>query len=136
MRFRFGDCVFDADTREVFRGEHSAAVSPKAYQLLELLMAARPAAVSKAEIHDRLWPGVHVSDANLGNLVVELRAALGDDARQPRIIRTVRRFGFAFRATARPERRPAGDRAEKSERVFRLVWGRREIELGPGENLI
>src|SRR5262245_26045569 len=136
MRFRFGDCVFDADTREVFRGERSATVSPKAFLLLELLIASRPAAVSKADIHARLWPDIHVSEANLGNLVVELRAALGDDAQKPRIIRTVRRFGYAFRADARPERRAAGDRLGRSERVYRLVWGRREIELEPGENLI
>ena len=60
-----------------------------------------PKAVSKADIHSRLWPDIHVSEPNLGNLVVELRAALGDDARRPRIIRTVARFGYAFGA-ARP----------------------------------
>src|SRR5262245_56858841 len=136
MRFRFGDCVFDADTREVFRGGRSAAVSPKAFALLELLIASRPAAVSKADIHARLWPGIHVSEANLGNLVVELRAALGDDARRPRIIRTVRSYGYAFRASARSERRFAADHLGKSEKVFRLVWGRREITLDEGENLI
>ena len=102
MRLRFGDCVFDSDTREVFRGDRAVALSPKAFALLDLLIAARPAAVSKADIHDRLWPGIHVSEANLANLVVELRAGLGDDARKPRILRTVPRFGYAFRAAARP----------------------------------
>ena len=69
MRLRFGDCVFDADARQLLRAERSVAVSHKAFELLGLLIAARPAAVSKAEIHARLWPDVHVSDANLPNLV-------------------------------------------------------------------
>ena len=136
MRLRFGDCVFDAGTREVSRGDETLSISPKAFALLELLIAARPGAVSKADIHEKLWPGIHVSEANLPNLVVELRSALGDDARVPRIIRTVPRFGYAFRAAARTERRIREDAGGAHELGYRLVWGRREIELQPGDNLI
>jgi DNA-binding winged helix-turn-helix (wHTH) protein len=136
MRLRFGDCVFDPGTREVFRGERLAPVSPKAFALLEQLIEARPAAVSRADIHERLWPGIHVSEANLANLVVELRAALGDDARRPRILRTVARYGYAFSAEARAEHRRREAEAGVSRFDFRLVWGRREIDLDPGENLI
>src|SRR4029453_9855389 len=105
MRLRFGDCVFDAETREVLRGGHPAAISPKAFALLELLIEARPRAVSKADIHERLWPGIHVTEANLPNLVADLRTALGDDAHNPSIIRPLARFGYAFSAGAVPERR-------------------------------
>ncbi len=136
MRLRFGDCVFDADTREVSREGETLSISPKAFALLELLIAARPGAVSKADIHAKLWPGIHVSEANLPNLVVELRSVLGDSARVPRIIRTVSRFGYAFRAAARTERRAPEDAVVASDRIYRLVWGRREISLEPGENLI
>src|SRR5262245_44494917 len=136
MRLRFAGCVYDGDTREVFRGGRPCVVSPKAFSLLELLIERRPGAVSRDDIHTRLWPDVHVSEANLANLVVELRAALGDDARKPRVIRTVPRFGYAFRADARPDlgRLEAGPGAPRV--VYRLVWGRREISLDPGENLI
>ena len=136
MRLRFGDCVFDADTREVSRGDRSVAISPKAFALLELLIDARPLAVSKARIRERIWPGIHVSAANLSNLVVELRAALGDDARRPRFIRTLHRFGYAFRAAAGPDRRAPEEAVVASDHAYLLVWGRREIALGPGENLI
>lgn len=132
MRLAFEDCVFDSDTREVFRAGQLRAISPKAFALLELLVESRPRAVSKADIHARLWPDIHVSDANLGNLVVELRAALGDSARKPRIIRTVARFGYAFSAEAAPEKRSTPAEGV----VYRLVWGRREVSLDPGENLI
>ena len=112
-------------------------VSPKAFALLDLLLSSRPGAVSRADIHERLWPGIHVSEANLANLVVELRSALGDDARKPRLIRTVPRFGYAFRAGARPEPRPREEDPTRTPgRIYRLAWGRREITLDPGENLI
>jgi DNA-binding winged helix-turn-helix (wHTH) protein len=135
MRLAFGDCVFDAGTHEVLRGGRSSALSPKAFALLDLLITRRPNAVSKEEIHERLWPGTFVSDASLGNLVAELRETLNDDARLPRIIRTVHRFGYAFCAEveAAPER-PAA--RSSGGIVCRLLWDGREIALQPGENVL
>ena len=134
MRLTFGEFLFDSDTRQVIRNGNAVPLSPKAFLLLELLVQNRPRAVSRPEIHERLWPGVFVSPTNLANLVMELRAALGDDARSSRFVRTVPRFGYAFAAdaTSAPEktRRPA------AAFVCRLVWGPREIALDPGENLI
>lgn len=135
MRLTFEGCVFDSDTREVLRGGSVAPVSPKAFLLLELLIQERPKAVSKAEIRKRLWPETFVSEANLANLVVELRSALGDSARKPRILRTVRRYGYAFQAETR-ENVPRPPHSPASGLAYRLVWGRREIALDPGENLI
>ena len=130
MRLRFGDCEFDPDTREVFRGGKPVHVSPKAFALLAVLIERRPKAVSKDELHKTLWPDTFVSDANLPNLVAELRESLGDDAHEPRVIRTVPRFGYAFLAdtTAEPDRPTA--------QGFRLIWGDREVALHPGENVI
>lgn len=136
MRLSFGDCVFDPDTREVFRARRLLSVSPKAFALLDLLIACRPRAVSKEDIHARLWPGTHVSDANLANLVVELRAALGDAARKPRILRTVARFGYAFSARAALKRESARGEPGAPGLAYRLVWGHREIGLDPGDNLV
>ena len=63
LRLAFTDCQFDSDTREVRRGGAPAPTSPKAFELLDLLVRSRPRVLSKAEIHGRLWPGVFVSDA-------------------------------------------------------------------------
>lgn len=131
MRLAFGDCVFDPGTHEVFRGGRPSALSPKAFALLELLIEHRPNAVSKEAIHERLWPGTFVSDASMANLVAELRGALGDEARDPRIIRTVPRFGYAFCAAVSGQ--PRG-RAHPCP--YRLIWREREIALTPGENLL
>ena len=131
MRLRFGDCVFDSDTRVVTRDGKPVALPPKVFQLLELLIVERPKAIAKGALHERLWPDTFVSDANLANLVADLREALGDDARRPHIIRTVQRFGYAFQAEARPDADPA-----RTPSVFRLVWGDREISLVEGINVL
>ena len=131
MRISFEDCLFDSGTREVSKGGRVLGVSPKAFELLEVLIGKRPNAVSKKDIHERLWPGTFVSDSSLANLVTELRASLGDAARRPRIIRTVHRYGYAFCAPASD-----GSRSASRPSPYRLIWGKREIALTPGENLI
>lgn len=135
MRLTFADCVFDSGTREISRGGRVTPVSPKAFRLLEILIERRPNAVSKEHLHELLWPNTYVTDANLPNLVAELRAGLGDDPQKSRIVRTVPRFGYAFCAEASAV--PAGPGSAVGGRalVYRLIWGNREIALGPGENL-
>lgn len=106
MRVLFGDNTFDSAARTLVRGGGGVRLSGKAFQLLELLLAARPNPVSKEDLFARLWPDTFVSEANLASLVKEIRAATGDDARAPRFVRTVHRFGYAFHApvTETPER--------------------------------
>lgn len=130
MRLRFGDCEFDSDTREVFRGGKPIHVSPKAFAVLAALIQRRPKAISKDELRKLLWPDTFVSEGNLPNLVAELRESLGDDAQEPRIIRTVPKFGYAFRAEAARE---GGTGAPSG---FRLIWSDCQIALREGENLI
>ena len=134
MRLRFGDCVFNPDTRQLVRAGQPVPVPPKVFELLDALIRERPRAVSKTDLHRRLWPDIAVADANLTNLVADLRDALGDDARHPRVIRTVQRFGYAFEAEAasEPESPPGVD----TDSVYRLVWGSREVTLREGSNIL
>ena len=106
MRVLFGDCTFDSDARTLQRGSETMRLSGKAFQLLELLLAARPNPVAKEELFAKLWPDTFVSEANLASLVKEIRAAIGDDARAPRFVRTAHRFGYGFSGpvTETPER--------------------------------
>jgi DNA-binding winged helix-turn-helix (wHTH) protein len=134
MRIRFEDCVFDSDTRQVIRDSAAVPLSPKAFQLLEILIRERPKAIKKRQLHTELWPGVFVTDANLPNLVAELRTALGDHARRPRIIRTVRSFGYAF--SAETSEATSGAATSAAGPLHRLIWGDREIALARGENVI
>ena len=78
MRFEFGEFVLDTDARVLRRGTSPVRLSPKAYHLLEVLIAARPRALGKQELMDAIWPGIFVVETNLANLIGEVRAALGD----------------------------------------------------------
>jgi DNA-binding winged helix-turn-helix (wHTH) protein len=96
MRIRFGPFTLDLDTRQLTRADREIHLEPKAFELLSTLVLERPKAMSKAALQERLWPGVFVAEANLSNLVAEIRAALNDAARAPRFVRTAHRFGYAF----------------------------------------
>jgi DNA-binding winged helix-turn-helix (wHTH) protein len=61
-----------------------------------MLIEQRPNAVSKEDIHTRLWPDTYVAEITLHSLVSEIRRAIGDDANDPQFIRTVHAFGYAF----------------------------------------
>ena len=87
-------------TRELVRAGQAVALSPKALQLLGILVEHHPNALSKIDLQQRLWPGTFVVEKNLTNLIGEIRGALGDDPEQARFIRTVHRFGYAFREPA------------------------------------
>ena len=136
MRISFGDCVLDMERRQLARAGEEVHLTPKALELLGLLVAARPRAVAKSEIHYRLWPGTSVTESNLTTLVTELRKALGDAARRPRYVKTVQRFGYAFcgSATEVSEGRP---RPRRQGPRFTLEWaGGEVVTLREGENLI
>ena len=135
MSLRFGEFTFDPGARELVRAGRRVELSPKAMDLLLALLEAHPRALSRAEIHDRLWPGTFVSEASLRQVVMELRRVLGDDPRDPRYVRTVRRFGYAFSAEAREDAGPPAASPPRSSRCS-LLRGRRELPLYEGENLL
>jgi Tol biopolymer transport system component/DNA-binding winged helix-turn-helix (wHTH) protein len=131
MQVPFGDFVLDVDSREVRRGTDNVKLSPKAFQLLEILAVGRPRAFSKAELQDRLWPGTFVVEKNLANLVAEIREALGDNRSDQRFIRTVPRYGYSFRESTSPGPVDAGSPPQTS-RLAGLHWRRtwRSMSLG------
>jgi len=143
MAVRFGHFLFDRGARELRQGTEGVALSPKAFQLLDALLEVRPRALSRQELHDRIWPDVHVTYTSLPRVVNELRHALEDDPKEPRYVRTVHGYGYAFNAKAvatedRRRRTGAGpDSAEALSLVpFSLVWGGRQIPLAEGEAVI
>lgn len=106
MRARFGSFSFDTDTRRLERAGAPIHLTPKAFDLLALLIQEAPRVVSKAELHERLWPGAFVSDATLVGLVKEVRRALaGHDGST--WIRTAHRVGYAFSGPIEVGRPPA-----------------------------
>jgi len=134
-RVHFGEFVLDLRTRALTRGSDPVALSPKAYQLLETLVASRPAALSKADLQNRLWPDTFVVEKNLPNLVSEIRRALDDTTSTPRFIRTVPKFGYAFLDQA--DEVCADGAARPAEHARYLVtWNGGRVPLEDGDHVI
>jgi len=95
---RFRCCELDSARRRLLRDGREVHVTPKAFELLLLLVDAAPRVVPKRELHARLWPRVAVTDWTLFSLIKELRRALGDSDPTTRLIRTVHRVGYALNA--------------------------------------
>jgi DNA-binding winged helix-turn-helix (wHTH) protein len=133
MRVHFGEFALDGESRQLWRGAEELRLVPKAFELLELLLSQRPRVVSKERIRDRLWPKTFVSESTLTSLVVDLRAALGDDAKSPRYLRTVHGRGYAFCGTVADG---TGEAPGGRGLQLRLLWGDRVIPLREGENVL
>ena len=134
MDIRFGPYTLDERARQLRRGTQPVHLSPKAFDLLALLVRRRPEAISKAEAHERLWRDTFVSDVNLAVLVAEIRTALDDDAKHPEFVRTVQRFGYAFAGTVAEVERPRS--RGLGHAMCWLDWGVERVALSDGENLV
>ena len=129
----FGPFTLDLATRELVRGPDRCRVhlSPKAYDLLVLLIQNRPAALAKSTVQARLWPKTYVSEATLASLVTDLRTALGETGRNPVFIRTLHGFGYAFSGSSRDV-----GRSENHKLTSWLVCNGVETALPEGTHLI
>jgi hypothetical protein len=91
--------------------------------------------VSKNEVHERVWPGAFVGDANLSVVVAEIRHALGDDSREGEFIRTVHRVGYAFCGTVTEGPSSPSPSPAFGYRSW-LVWDGRNLPLADGESVV
>jgi DNA-binding winged helix-turn-helix (wHTH) protein len=130
MKLQLGELTLDLEARQLVRGAEEIHLSPKAFELLKILVEHRPRALSKSELHERLWPATFVSDVNLAALIAEIREALGDDARKPTFVRTAHRFGYAFSGAVE------ATRTEPQETFCWLLRDGRRLPLRPGENVL
>src|SRR4051812_4237058 len=134
VAYRFGDYVFDVGTRQLLRDGDEIHLSPKAFELLSVLIRSRPRAVSKAELQETLWPATFVEETNLASLVAEIRRAVGDSAASPVFLRTVYRFGYRFVGQVLEDAAPAQTGPTRS-RAF-VVFDNRKTMLLDGVNVI
>ena len=108
---RFGPFELDAASRELRTGKTVVRLQEQPFEILRLLLARPGQVVTREELAGRLWPeGTFVDfEHSLNAAVKRLRAALGDDADNPRFVETVPRRGYRFiaaldRATPEPMR--------------------------------
>src|SRR5205823_288211 len=93
--YAFGEFRVDPGNRVLRRGEEPIAVTPKALDLLLLLIQRSGEVVSKDELMQTVWPDSFVEESNLTQTVFMLRKALGE-APGKRYILTVQGRGYRF----------------------------------------
>jgi DNA-binding winged helix-turn-helix (wHTH) protein len=100
VRLRFDRFELDeADARLTCAGE-PVPLAPKPFAVLCALARAPQRLVAKNALLDAVWGHRFVTDSVLKSAISEVRAALGDDPKQPRCIETVSRRGYRFIAAA------------------------------------
>ena len=96
MRFLFGECTLDADTRELRRAGRVVHLEPQVFDVLVHLINRRDHVVSKDELVAMVWHGRIVSGSTLSSRVNAARQAIGDSGEEQALIRTIARRGFRF----------------------------------------
>ena len=107
--FAVGEWMAEPMANRLTRGEDVRRLEPKVMEVLAC-MANRPGeTVTKEEFMDDVWAGTIVTDDVLARCISELRKALGDNARNPEYVETIRKRGYVLIAPVRRgvEARPA-----------------------------
>jgi DNA-binding winged helix-turn-helix (wHTH) protein len=134
VTYRFENFTLETRTRRLLRDDEESHLSPKAFDLLTILVVNRAEAMTKADLQQRLWPSTFVQETNLAGLIAEIRHVLDDDAENPRFIRTMHRYGYWFIARASEQ---TGRASPESEPVrCWLLWETRQIRIDAGENVL
>lgn len=120
----FADFQVDVQNRVLRKGEKLIALTPKAFDVLVLLIQHRGEVVSKDELIKTVWPDSFVEESNLTQTVFMLRKALGESSTR-RYVLTVQGRGYRFA----PEVRVVSEHREGEKAASRAVT----IGSGPTE---
>src|SRR4051794_27668223 len=125
---RFATFELDVRSRELRQGSSRIRLQDQPFEILRLMLERPGDIVTREELQQRLWPaGTFVDfEHSLNAAVKRLRAALGDDADNPRFVETLHRRGYRFIAPVESPRNgtavaPAASRARVDPDGARLV---------------
>ena len=92
--YRFGPFSVDPDRELLLRGDEPVAITPKAFQILLVLLRHGQEIVTKEDLMNAVWPDTFVEEANLSRNIFLLRKALGETPQDHRFIVTVPGRGY------------------------------------------
>lgn len=94
--FYFDDFFVDARNRQLWRQDEVLPLNSKYFDVLLLLVSEGGRLVEKQRIFEEIWKDVFVTDAALTQCIKDIRKQLGDDAANPRYIKTIPKHGYRF----------------------------------------
>src|SRR5437868_9276664 len=96
--YEFGRFRLDPAERSLLNDGKPVSLTPKAFELLVVLLESSGQLLSKDELMKKLWPDSFVEEANLTVNISALRKALGDAHDGQHFIETVPKHGYRFTA--------------------------------------
>jgi DNA-binding winged helix-turn-helix (wHTH) protein/TolB-like protein/tetratricopeptide (TPR) repeat protein len=100
--YQFGPFELNPAERLLFLNGRAVPITPKAFDMLVVLVERSGHLCQKEELMKALWPDTFVEEGNLSVTVSSLRKVLGDDRGHQRYIETVSKSGYRFAATVSP----------------------------------
>jgi DNA-binding winged helix-turn-helix (wHTH) protein/tetratricopeptide (TPR) repeat protein len=117
-RYSFGPFHLDVATRALYRGSEFVALTPKAAEILLVLLREAGRVVTKEQLLEEVWPGLVVEEGAIASNVSALRKVLDAEFGEDGPIATVPRRGYRFAAavamTGASEDKPAAREAAAS----------------------
>jgi two-component system OmpR family response regulator len=93
--YAFADLTIDLDRRQVMRGDQQIDLTPTEFRLLQCLVENANTAVSEARLRETVWGALRGADRGyVRRYIWFLRRKLEADPSRPRLIRTVRNYGY------------------------------------------
>src|SRR5215831_1344688 len=96
VRYEFGPYQLDPAQQLLAEGAKRVALTPKAFQILLVLVESQGQIVSKDELFQKVWPDTFVEEATLAQNVFTLRKQLKDDRETALYIETIPKRGYRF----------------------------------------
>jgi DNA-binding winged helix-turn-helix (wHTH) protein len=96
---RFGAFELDERNARLLRDGKAVTLPPKPFEVLCALVRSPGCLVTKNALLEMVWGHCFVTESALKTAISEVRAALDDDPKHPRLIETVSRRGYRFIAT-------------------------------------
>lgn len=90
----YADIILDLDKREVRRSGQVVALTPTEYRLMEFLLRTQGRAVEEQELSQQVWGDYRQDTSAVRRYIWLLRQKFENDPAHPRLIRTVRGFGY------------------------------------------
>jgi DNA-binding winged helix-turn-helix (wHTH) protein/predicted Zn-dependent protease len=93
---RFGSFQIDPRTWLLTSDGRAIELSPRLVEILGFIVSRGGEIVTKDELLEKFWPGVHIAENTLTRAIADIRKAIGDDAAAPKYLETASRRGYRF----------------------------------------
>jgi len=133
--FQLGDWLVEPTLDRISRDDEVVQLRPRAMDVLACLAVAAGKLATKRDLIDAVWRTEFVSEHALTQVIAELRAALGDDARKPVYIENIPRRGYRLVAEVIPVA-ASMPVARHASVPFKLQGHDRDYPLSQGINII